>query len=91
MTTSDPCEDGQPQRSESLEAGKEEILRVLKNGQALKKFHAMLLAQGVHQEAASELAFGNPDKVLKGADTRTEFKAREAGTIVAVKAVNVAT
>lgn len=51
-------------RKTSIEEGEMLISSVLKNGQALAKFHDMLICQGVSENIASVICYGNADSIL---------------------------
>ena len=83
---------GSPPSGMSFEECREEMNKVLHNGQALRKFHAMLLAQGVKKEDADTLCLGDePLKAMGPATFKTQITSKSKGTVVALKAVNIAT
>lgn len=57
----------------SREEGKEMITNALKDGTALKKFHKMLLLQGVAYETANELCHGDAISILPKAHQCTDI------------------
>nr|XP_055047178.1 thymidine phosphorylase-like [Misgurnus anguillicaudatus]XP_055047179.1 thymidine phosphorylase-like [Misgurnus anguillicaudatus] len=78
--------------SSTLENGKNMILQKLKNREALKKFQAMLVAQGVTADAAQSLCADDADyfKHMKRAAHQTELKAQHDGTVLEIDGMTVA-
>ncbi|XP_051544350.1 thymidine phosphorylase-like isoform X2 [Myxocyprinus asiaticus] len=79
-------------RSPSLEIGKNEIALKLKNGDALKKFQAMLVAQGVHEDVACSLCSdgNNHFQHMKKAAHHTELKVQHDGTVLEIDGLALA-
>ncbi|XP_041059059.1 thymidine phosphorylase [Carcharodon carcharias] len=75
-------------KAESLEAGEKAIKDVLKNGCALDKFQAMLVAQGVTTDLAKDLCQGM--RVLERAVKQEELKAQAGGVVQAIHSLPVA-
>ncbi|XP_048864802.1 thymidine phosphorylase isoform X2 [Brienomyrus brachyistius] len=77
---------------DTLASGKEEIRRVLENGEALSKFRAMLQAQGTAAEVVESLCATDSDyfSVLKRAKFRKELEVQEGGTVLEVDAMALA-
>lgn len=71
-------------RSPSLENGKNEITQKLMNGEALKKFEDMLVAQGVSADVARSLCADGAHyfQHMKRATHQTELKALHDGNYV---------
>lgn len=78
--------------SPTLENGKNMILQKLMNREALKKFQAMLVAQGVTEDAAHSLCADDTDyfKHMKRAAHQTELKAQHDGTVLEIDGMAVA-
>lgn len=72
--------------SPSLESGKNEIVQKLMNGEALKKFEDMLVAQGVSADVARSLCADGADyfQHMKRATHQTELKALHDGTVLEI-------
>lgn len=70
-------------RSATLEAGQNEISKVLMNGMALQKFQAMLEAQGVAAHISHSLCSEKAEyfKHLRLANYQTELKALNNGNM----------
>lgn len=62
-----------------LEEGKSIITEVINKGSALKCFHDMIISQGVAQDTASILCYGDPRLVLPQARHLTQFTVKETG------------
>ncbi|XP_048410573.1 thymidine phosphorylase [Stegostoma tigrinum] len=75
-------------KAESSEVGEEAIKDVLKNGTALGKFQAMLVAQGVTTDLARALCQGK--EILKRARKQEELKAEAEGIIQAIHSLPLA-
>lgn len=63
----------------SVEAGKSMIGEVLKNGKALEKFYAMICAQGVDENVAETLCFGDMTTVLPQAKHKVQINSHQSG------------
>ncbi|XP_051547297.1 thymidine phosphorylase-like [Myxocyprinus asiaticus] len=76
----------------SLETGKIEITQKLKNGDALKKFQAMLVAQGVPADVAHSLCSDatNNFQYMKKAAHQTELKVPQDGTVLEIDGLALA-
>ncbi|KAI7791982.1 thymidine phosphorylase isoform X1 [Triplophysa rosa] len=72
--------------SPSLENGKNEIIQKLMNGEALKKFEDMLVAQGVSADVACSLCADGADyfQHMKQATHQTELKSQHDGTVLEI-------
>ncbi|KAA0720638.1 Thymidine phosphorylase [Triplophysa tibetana] len=72
--------------SPSLEKGKSEIIQKLMNGEGLKKFEDMLVAQGVSADIARSLCADGADyfQHMKQATHQTELKAQHGGTVLEI-------
>ncbi|GFU57430.1 thymidine phosphorylase [Nephila pilipes] len=58
----------------TIGGGKENISKTLKNGEALKKFHDMLIQQRTDEEVARNLCYGDPSEVFNNkAPNKTNF------------------
>jgi thymidine phosphorylase len=70
-------------RTRSLKEGKEIVLKLLKSGEALEKFHSMLICQGVAEETATNLCHGDMYSVLPSVPTNhiTITKAYSSGNV----------
>lgn len=70
--------------SSSLEKGKNDIIQKLINGEGLKKFEDMLVAQGVSADVARSLCADGADyfQHMKQATHQTELKAQHDGNYV---------
>ncbi|XP_038667595.1 thymidine phosphorylase [Scyliorhinus canicula] len=75
-------------KAESLKAGEKAIKDVLKDGSALAKFQAMLVAQGVTTDKAKDLCQGK--EVLTRAKKQEELKAQAGGVVQAIHSLPVA-
>ena len=81
-----------PSSGMSFDECRKEMNKVLHNGQALRKFHQMLLAQGVEKEDADTLCFGDkPLNAMRPTKFKTEITSKSKGTVAALTAVNIAT
>ncbi|KAI4884339.1 hypothetical protein NFI96_015517, partial [Prochilodus magdalenae] len=80
-------------QSPSLESGQRMIAEVLTNGAALRKFQAMLEAQGVPTHIAHSLCSEKADyfKHLRRAEYQTELQAPDDGTVLDVDGMVIAT
>ncbi|TRY94833.1 hypothetical protein DNTS_021352 [Danionella cerebrum] len=78
--------------SKTLESGKREIRRKLENGEALRKFQAMLEAQGVDPDVACSLCSDQADyfKYMKHAEHQTELKVLDAGAVLDIDGLALA-
>ncbi|XP_035280339.1 thymidine phosphorylase [Anguilla anguilla] len=74
------------------ESGEQEIGRALADGTALRKFQAMLQAQGVSAENARILCSTDADyfRVLRRAKSEVELEAQAEGTVLEVNAIIIA-
>ncbi|XP_056603899.1 thymidine phosphorylase [Triplophysa dalaica] len=72
--------------SSSLEKGKNDIMQKLINGEGLKKFEDMLVAQGVSADVARSLCADGADyfQHMKQATHQTELKAQHYGTVLEI-------
>ncbi|XP_078091837.1 thymidine phosphorylase isoform X2 [Mustelus asterias] len=75
-------------KAESLKAGEKAIQDVLKNGSALDKFQAMLVAQGVTTDLANDLCEGKGG--LRRAEKQEELKAQAGGIVQAIHSLPIA-
>ncbi|XP_048466480.1 thymidine phosphorylase isoform X2 [Rhincodon typus] len=75
-------------KAESFKAGEKAIKDVLKNGSALDKFLAMLVAQGVTTDFAEYLCQGK--EILKRAAKQEELKAEAEGIVQAIHSLPLA-
>jgi len=75
----------------SLAEGAKLIAQKLRNGEALKKFHEMLIGQGVNEAIASELCFKrNYEQVFTNrADYCSLIKATKSGFIKSIDALEL--
>ncbi|KAL0196269.1 hypothetical protein M9458_009841, partial [Cirrhinus mrigala] len=66
-------------QSSTLEGGKTEIALKLENGEALKKFEAMMMGQGVSADVAQSLCSNEADyfKHMKRAAHQTELEVQD--------------
>ncbi|XP_066525398.1 thymidine phosphorylase isoform X2 [Hoplias malabaricus] len=80
-------------QSPSPESGQRMITEVLTNGEALRKFQAMLEAQGVSAHVAHSLCSEKTDyfKHLRRADHQTELQASDDGTVLDIDGMVIAT
>ncbi|XP_047003754.1 thymidine phosphorylase-like [Schistocerca americana] len=76
-------------KSKSFQEGKNMILQVLKNGEALNRFEKMLVCQGVSQSDAKELCHGNTKSILPAADNVEILRTKCDGYITAISAMGV--
>ncbi|XP_067283313.1 thymidine phosphorylase isoform X2 [Pseudorasbora parva] len=76
----------------TLESGKKEIALKLKNGEALKKFQAMLEAQGVSESVARSLCSDQTDyfQHMTRAALQTELKVPDDGAILDIDGLALA-
>ncbi|XP_069485586.1 thymidine phosphorylase isoform X2 [Ambystoma mexicanum] len=79
-------------RAVNAKQGVEMIGRSLDDGSALRRFQAMLEAQGVDSGTAQTLCMGSNDyfKVLRPAKHREELKTQRAGTVEKIHAMPIA-
>ncbi|KAG9340027.1 hypothetical protein JZ751_022138 [Albula glossodonta] len=79
-------------KAETMDRGKQEISRVLNNGEALRKFEAMMKAQGVSSEDARSLCSTDSDyfSVLRRAPSQMELQAQAEGTVLEVNGMILA-
>jgi len=66
-------------RAPSLEEGKKRLLEAIESGEALRRFAAMLLCQGVSPDCATELCEGDVWKWLPKAPVQTTIRAESTG------------
>ncbi|XP_029472785.1 thymidine phosphorylase [Rhinatrema bivittatum] len=80
------------QRAETPEHGSEMIAETLDTGSALRKFQAMLEAQGVKHGVAEALCAGNGDyfQVLRHAEYQEVLHAEKEGTVETIQALPLA-
>ncbi|XP_030637154.1 thymidine phosphorylase [Chanos chanos] len=78
--------------SPSLEKGQTEIAEVLQNGAALRKFQAMLEAQGVSADIAKSLCSPHADyfQHMRQAEHQTELEAQSSGTVLEIDGLVIA-
>ncbi|KAK2892934.1 hypothetical protein QQF64_035158 [Cirrhinus molitorella] len=78
--------------SYTLEAGKTEIALKLENGEALKKFEAMMVAQGVSADVAHSLCSNEADyfKHMKRAAHQTELEVLDDGAVLDIDGLALA-
>ena len=74
---------------QSLEQGKEQIQKVISNGDAMEKFKQMLLVQGVTKEVSTKLC-GNPKDILPLSKNTTDLIAPISGTVTDINALDCA-
>ncbi|XP_051747076.1 thymidine phosphorylase [Ctenopharyngodon idella] len=76
----------------TLESGKKEIAQKLKNGEALKKFQAMLEAQGVSADVARSLCSDETDyfQHMRRAAHQTELKVQDDGAVLDIDGLALA-
>ncbi|CAH0386160.1 unnamed protein product [Bemisia tabaci] len=74
----------------SVEAGKSMIGEVLKNGKALEKFYAMICAQGVNENVAETLCFGDMATVLPQAKHKVQINSHQSGYIQGINGLILA-
>ncbi|XP_073990800.1 thymidine phosphorylase-like isoform X1 [Rhodnius prolixus] len=74
----------------SLEEGINKILNVLNNGEALKRFKEMCIAQGVSAEDALKLCNQQFDGILPKASFVTKFKVTKSGWVKFIDAQAIA-
>lgn len=77
--------------SGTLDSGKTEIAVKLENGEALKKFEAMLVAQGVSADVAHSLCSNETDysKHMKRAAHQTELEVLDDGNYVSCSRLKI--
>uniref|UniRef100_A0A8C2PRG3 Thymidine phosphorylase n=2 Tax=Cyprinus carpio TaxID=7962 RepID=A0A8C2PRG3_CYPCA len=78
--------------SGTLDSGKTEIAVKLENGEALKKFEAMLVAQGVSADVAHSLCSNETDysKHMKRAAHQTELEVLDDGAVLDIDGLALA-
>lgn len=78
--------------SGTLKSGKTEIALKLENGKALKKFEAMLMAQGVSADVAHSLCSNETDyfKHMKRTTHQTELKVVDDGAVLDIDGLALA-
>uniref|UniRef100_A0A8C1Y7H5 Thymidine phosphorylase n=1 Tax=Cyprinus carpio TaxID=7962 RepID=A0A8C1Y7H5_CYPCA len=76
----------------TIESGKKEIALKLENGEALKKFEAMLVAQGVSADVAHSLCSNETDyfKHMKRAAHQTELEVPDNGAVLDIDGLALA-
>ncbi|XP_036374316.1 thymidine phosphorylase [Megalops cyprinoides] len=79
-------------KASTLESGKQEIGKTLESGAALRKFQAMLQAQGVSSENARSLCSMDSDytQVLRRACCQAELEVQEEGTVLEINGMILA-
>ncbi|KAJ8373389.1 hypothetical protein AAFF_G00265770 [Aldrovandia affinis] len=80
------------EKAATMDSGKQEISRALESGAALRKFQAMLQAQGVSSENARSLCSTDCDyfQVLRRAHSQVELEAHAEGTVLEVNGMILA-
>uniref|UniRef100_W5NJC2 Thymidine phosphorylase n=2 Tax=Lepisosteus oculatus TaxID=7918 RepID=W5NJC2_LEPOC len=79
-------------KSDTLDSGKKTIARNLDNGEALRIFQAMLVAQGVPSETAASLCSENQDyfQFIRRAQNQIELVVETEGTVTEINAMILA-
>ena len=71
----------------TFDEGKLKIKEVLKNGDALKKFRDMLIAQEVSNDVANRICNSNHEEVIVLSENKTSLLAKKGGVITGVDAL----
>ena len=71
----------------TFDEGKLKIKEVLKNGDALKKFRDMLIAQGVSNDVADRICNSNHEEVIVLSKNSTNLLAKKDGVITGIDAL----